>query len=109
MRERNLDSWHLLINSYAVNGQGDDGLLLFEDMKKSRLRPDEDTFMFVFATCSSAGVVEKGFLFLEAMRNEYGISHGNDHYLGVIDILRKAGHLYAAKKKMKIVHVIKSK
>ena len=109
MRERNLDSWHLLINGYVANGQGNDGLLLFKGMKKSGLRPDEDTFMAVFTACSSAGVVEEGFLFFEVMRNEYSISLGIDHYLGVIDILGKAGHLYEAAKKKKIVHVIKSK
>ncbi|EEF48105.1 pentatricopeptide repeat-containing protein, putative [Ricinus communis] len=97
MRERNMRSWHLLISGYAANGQGDDGLLLFEEMKESGLRPDENTFSVVFAACSSAGAIKEGLLFFEALRNEYGMSPRIDHYLGVIDILGKAGHLCEAK------------
>ncbi|KAA8534867.1 hypothetical protein F0562_029917 [Nyssa sinensis] len=54
MRERNMGSWHLMINGYATNGQGDDGLLLFEQMRKEGLRPNEKTFVAVLSACASA-------------------------------------------------------
>ncbi|KDP33735.1 hypothetical protein JCGZ_07306 [Jatropha curcas] len=96
MRERNMGSWHLLINGYAANGQGDRGLLLYEDMKKSGLQPNEETFFAVFAACSSVGAVEESLLHLQEMRTEYGIIPGIEHYLGVIDVLGNAGHLWEA-------------
>ncbi|KAF2293357.1 hypothetical protein GH714_000990 [Hevea brasiliensis] len=96
MRERNMGSWHLLISEYAANLQGENGLLLFEEMKKSGYHPDEETFVAVFAACSSAGAVEESLLHFEAMRSEYGIIPGIDHYLGVINVLGSAGHLWEA-------------
>ncbi|XP_065851113.1 pentatricopeptide repeat-containing protein At2g15690, mitochondrial-like [Euphorbia lathyris] len=96
MPERNMSSWHLIINGYAEHGQGDEGLLLFEEMKKSELQPDENTFMAVFAACSSVGAVEEGLLHFESMRNKYNIVPNIDHYLGVIHILGANGHLYEA-------------
>lgn len=96
MPDRNLSSWHLMINGYASNGQGDDGLLLFEQMKKVGLHPDKDTFLVVLSACASAEAVEEGLIHFEAMENEYGIAPGIDHYLGVIDVLGKSGHLNEA-------------
>lgn len=96
MRERNMGSWHLLMSEYAENWQGENGLMMFEEMKKEGLHPDKETFVAVFAACSSAGAVEEGLLHFEAMRSEYGITPGIDHYLGVIHVLGNAGHLREA-------------
>ncbi|XP_015889191.3 pentatricopeptide repeat-containing protein At2g15690, mitochondrial-like [Ziziphus jujuba] len=96
MRERNIRTWHLMINGYAVNGRGDDGLLLFEQMKKVGLQPDEDTFLVVLSACASAEAVEEGLIHFAAMKDEYGIVPGIEHYLGVVDVLGKSGHLNEA-------------
>lgn len=96
MRDRNMSSWHVMISGYAVNGQGDDGLRLFEKMKKVGLRPDRDTFLVVLSACASAEAVEEGLIHFEAMENEHGIVPGIEHYLGVIDVLGKSGHLNEA-------------
>ncbi|OVA11347.1 Pentatricopeptide repeat [Macleaya cordata] len=96
MPERNLDSWHLMINGYAANGQGDDGLQLFEQMRKLGLQPNQETFLAVFAACASAEAVEEGFIHFELMKNVYGITPGIEHYLGLIDVLGKSGHVNEA-------------
>ncbi|KAK9275494.1 hypothetical protein L1049_022761 [Liquidambar formosana] len=96
IRDRNLSSWHLMINGYAMNGQGDDGLLLFEEMRKLGLQPDGQTFVVVLSACASDGAVEEGFIHFESMKSEYKIVPGTEHYLGVIDVLGKAGHLSEA-------------
>ncbi|XP_010256480.1 PREDICTED: pentatricopeptide repeat-containing protein At2g15690-like [Nelumbo nucifera] len=95
--ERNMDTWHLMINGYAINGQGDDGLQLFEQMRKLGLRPDAQTFLAVLSACASAETVEEGFIHFESMKNEYGISPGIEHYLGVVDVLGASGHVTEAK------------
>uniref|UniRef100_A0A2K2A2X7 DYW domain-containing protein n=1 Tax=Populus trichocarpa TaxID=3694 RepID=A0A2K2A2X7_POPTR len=69
MRERNMRSWYSLINAYAANGQGVDGLLFVEEMKK-------------------------GLLHFRSMRIEYGVAPGIKHHLGVVDVLGKAGFSY---------------
>ncbi|XP_042491875.1 pentatricopeptide repeat-containing protein At2g15690, mitochondrial [Macadamia integrifolia] len=93
---RNMDSWHLMINGYAMNGQGDDGLQLFEQMRKLGLRPHGETFVAVLEACASAEAVEEGFIHFELMKSDYGISPEMEHYLGLINVLGKSGHLIEA-------------
>lgn len=96
MRERNMSLWHSMINGYAVNGQGGEGLLLFEKMRNSGLKPDKETFLVVLAACASAEAVEEGLTYFESMKDEYGIVPEIEHYVGVIDVLGKSGHLNEA-------------
>lgn len=97
LRARSLELWHLMINSYGKNGEGKNGLLLFEKMRKvGTLRPHEETFLAVLSACASAGAVQEGFLYFEMIKDEYGLVPGIEHYLGVIDVLGQAGHLSEA-------------
>ncbi|KAJ0031365.1 hypothetical protein Pint_13362 [Pistacia integerrima] len=96
MREKDLSSWHMMVNAYAVDGEGQNGLLLFEQMRKLDLLPSEETFVVVLAACASAGAVKEGFMYFELMESEYRIVPKIEHYLGVIDILGRAGHLNEA-------------
>ncbi|WCJ17661.1 Tetratricopeptide repeat (TPR)-like superfamily protein [Euphorbia peplus] len=93
MAERDMDTWHLMINGYALNNIGDEGLQMFEQMRTLGFKPTEETFLAVLSACASADAVEEGFLHFESMKNEYGINPGIQHYLGVIDILGKCGYV----------------
>ena len=44
MRKRNMRSWYSLINAFAANGQGVDGLMFFEEMRRLGLQPNAETF-----------------------------------------------------------------
>ncbi|PKA57210.1 Pentatricopeptide repeat-containing protein [Apostasia shenzhenica] len=94
MLDRNIDSWHLMINGYASNGQGDDGLQIFEQMRKVGVQLNSQTFLAVFAACAAADAIEEGFIHFESMPKEYGISPGIEHYLAMIEVLGKSGHLH---------------
>ncbi|KAF1859404.1 hypothetical protein Lal_00009988 [Lupinus albus] len=96
MPERNINSWHLMINGYTLNGDGDGGLLVFQQMKQAGLRPDGETFQLVLAACARAEAVEEGFVHFESMK-EHGVIPSMEHYLEVINILGFAGHLNEAK------------
>ncbi|KAI8570694.1 hypothetical protein RHMOL_Rhmol01G0055600 [Rhododendron molle] len=96
MPERNMDSWHLMINGYAANGMGDDGLGLFEQMRELGLQPTEQTFLSVLSACASADAMEEGFLHFESMKTEHGMSPGIEHYLGLLDVLGHPGHVQEA-------------
>lgn len=93
----NIDSWHLMINGYAANGLGDDGLALFEQMKMMDFPPTGETFLAVLEACASADAIEEGFIYFESMKTDYGISPGTEHYLGLLGVLGKSGHLAEAK------------
>ncbi|XP_010548024.1 PREDICTED: pentatricopeptide repeat-containing protein At2g15690 [Tarenaya hassleriana] len=96
--DRNMDSWHLMMRAYADNGMGDDGLHLFEEMKKLGLKPNEETFLLIFLACATVDAIEEAFLHFESMKSEHGINPGAEHYLGLLDVLGKCGQLIEAEK-----------
>lgn len=96
MPDRNLDSWHLMICGYAANGQGDDGLQMFEQMRKLGIKPTAETFRCVLDACAAAEAIEEAFIHFNSMNEEYGIQQGTEHYIGLIEVLGKSGHLNEA-------------
>ncbi|KAM0933590.1 putative tetratricopeptide-like helical domain superfamily, DYW domain-containing protein [Dioscorea sansibarensis] len=96
MPDRNMDSWHLLIHGYASNAQGDNGLQVFEQMRRVGVHPDAQTFLVVLSACASSEAIEEGFIHFDSMYKEYGISPGIEHYVGLIEVLGKSGHLHEA-------------
>ncbi|XP_059647784.1 pentatricopeptide repeat-containing protein At2g15690, mitochondrial [Cornus florida] len=96
MPDRNIDSWHLMIYGYAANALGDDGLGLYEQMRELGLQPNEQTFLAVLSACASAEAIEEGFIHFGSMKTEYGIAPGIEHYLELLAVLGKSGHLTEA-------------
>lgn len=96
MADRNIDSWNLMINGYADNGLGDDGLQLFEQMREQGLKPESQTFLAVFSACGSADAVEEAFIHFDSMKIEYGIMPELEHYLGILGVFGMCGHLNEA-------------
>nr|XP_016470718.1 PREDICTED: pentatricopeptide repeat-containing protein At2g15690-like isoform X2 [Nicotiana tabacum] len=96
MRDRDMDSWHLMINGYALNGLGDDGLTLYDQMRELGMKPSEETFLYVFEACASADAIDEAFMHFGSMKSEYGISPQVEHYLGLMGVLGKCGHLAEA-------------
>lgn len=96
MPERNMDSWHQMINGYAANNQGDDGLQLFGQMRKLGMQLNSETFLAVLASCAAAEAIEEGFIHFNSMSKDYGIAPGMEHYVAMIQVLGKSGHLNEA-------------
>ncbi|CAH8361925.1 unnamed protein product [Eruca vesicaria subsp. sativa] len=93
MPGKDLDSCHVMMRVYSDNGMGDEALQLFEEMG---LKPNGETFVAVFSACASVGAVKEAFLHFDSMRNEFGITPRKEHYLGVLDVIGKCGHLVEA-------------
>ncbi|KAF8036375.1 hypothetical protein BT93_C2174 [Corymbia citriodora subsp. variegata] len=96
MHGKDVSLWRLMISGYAASSQGNDGLLLFEQMRKAGLLPDGKTFAAVLAACASAGAIKQGLIHFDSMRNEFSIVPSIEHYLGVIDVYGSSGHLCEA-------------
>lgn len=97
IRDRDLEFFHLMINGYAENGEGRNGLVLFERMMNAgRLRPNGETYLAVLSACASEGAAKEGIFYFEMMKNEYGILPTMEHYLGIVNVLGNAGHLSEA-------------
>ncbi|KAI3524702.1 hypothetical protein L1887_03365 [Cichorium endivia] len=97
MRERDdLNLWHSMINGYIDNNEPDAGLLLYNQMKELGLTPNGKTFQLLLSACTGIDSVQKCFKHFKSMKNEYNLDPEIEHYLGIINILGKSGHLNEA-------------
>ncbi|CAL0328665.1 unnamed protein product [Lupinus luteus] len=90
---KGLTSWNSMINSFALHGQSDCAIAVFEQMIKHSggMKPDEVTFIGLLNACTHGGLVEKGYSYFEMMVREFGIEPRIDHYGCLIDLLGRAG------------------
>lgn len=95
MPDRDMDSWHIMIDGYSVNGLGDEALRLFELMKEC-MAPTSHTYVLVLNACANSEAIEEAFLYFDAMSRDHGIEPGVEHYVGIIEVLGKSGHLNEA-------------
>ncbi|XP_007031405.2 PREDICTED: pentatricopeptide repeat-containing protein At1g33350 [Theobroma cacao] len=92
--KKNLTSWNSIINCFALHGQSDKAISLFEEMIKCRaedVRPDAVTFIGLLNACTHGGLVEKGRAYFELMTSSYNIEPRIEHYGCLIDLLGRAG------------------
>ena len=85
-----------MIFAYAINGEGNEALALFQEMKKQKKKPNSVTFLGVLMACSHAGRVELALRNLEIMRSEHRIKPEISHYGCVVDALCRKGLLQEA-------------
>lgn len=82
-----------IINGYAQNGMGSEGLELFQAMIQKGLKPDKVTFLCVLSACSHSGLVKEGKLMFDSMKTSHGIYPDRQHYSCMVDLLGRAGLL----------------
>lgn len=93
IKEKNVLSWSAMISGYGMHGYGQEALDVFSEMRKSGLKPNYITFISVLAACSHAGLLNEGRHWYNAMRKEFGIEPGVEHYGCMVDLLGRAGCL----------------
>ncbi|MQL89389.1 hypothetical protein Taro_021965 [Colocasia esculenta] len=96
MQNRNIKSWTAMIAGYGMHGHGGKALEVFAEMRRSSLRPNYITFVSVLAACSHAGLMNEGRHWFCAMKREFDIDPGLEHYACMVDLLGRAGHLREA-------------
>ncbi|CAI9769933.1 unnamed protein product [Fraxinus pennsylvanica] len=84
------------VHDYFLRSTFRGDLLLNNQMRKLGLQPSGETFLAVLEACASAEAIEEGFIHFESMKFDYGISPGLEHYLGLLGVLGKIGHLAEA-------------
>ncbi|PIA50379.1 hypothetical protein AQUCO_01300844v1 [Aquilegia coerulea] len=98
MPTRNVITWNVLIMAYGMHGQGKEALELFKQMGskgdlKGDVKPNEVTFIAVFAGCSHSRMVSEGMNLFNRMKTDYNIEPTPDHYACIVDLLGRAGLL----------------
>ncbi|XP_073297145.1 pentatricopeptide repeat-containing protein At3g58590-like [Primulina huaijiensis] len=96
MVERNVISWTALISALGQNGYGNEALERFEEMERNSFKPDKVAFLAVFSACRHVGFVKEGMALFNEMKSKYGVEPEMDHYLLIVDLLAKYGHLKEA-------------
>ncbi|KAH0974237.1 hypothetical protein GBA52_016136 [Prunus armeniaca] len=69
---------------------------LFSLMLVHGVPPDDVTFLGLLSACSHTGPVDQGLIFLNAMKDVYGIVPKTQHYACVVDMYGRAGFLEEA-------------
>ena len=95
---KSLTSWNSMINSFALHGQSESAITVFEEMMQCEgdVKPDEVTFVGLLNACTHGGLVEKGFSYFELMTRDYKIEPQIQHYGCLIDLLGRAGRFEEA-------------
>ncbi|KAJ7943658.1 Pentatricopeptide repeat-containing protein family [Quillaja saponaria] len=85
-----------MINGYARNGMGREGLEMLQAMINKGLKPDNVTFLCALTGCNHEGLVEEGRLVLDSVKSLSGVHPDRQHFSCMIDLLCRAGLLYEA-------------
>lgn len=96
IRDKDVASWNSVIGGLAFNGHAEEALDLFREMQRTRIRPNEITFVGVLAACSHAGKVDEGYRYFDLMRSKCKIEPNIKHYGCMVDMLGRAGLLKEA-------------
>ncbi|GJS53353.1 pentatricopeptide repeat-containing protein [Tanacetum coccineum] len=102
---RNLTSWNSMINSFALHGQSESAIMIFEEMIQHDMKPDNVTFVWLLNACAHGGLVDKGPTFFTSMVNDYNIEPDIHHIGCFIDLLGRAGQFDEA---MEVIKAMKT-
>ncbi|XP_022944325.1 pentatricopeptide repeat-containing protein At1g11290, chloroplastic-like [Cucurbita moschata] len=96
MNEHDLISWNSLLSGCAYHGCGEEVIDLFEQMRRTSVKPDDTSFLAVLTACSHVGLLDKGLEYFNLMRNRLLEPPKLEHYATVVDLFGRAGNLHEA-------------
>ncbi|PNX96353.1 pentatricopeptide repeat-containing protein chloroplastic-like [Trifolium pratense] len=108
MSIRNVITWNVLIMAYGMHGKGEEALELFRRMETEgdnnrEIRPNEVTYIAIFASLSHSGMVDEGLNLFHTMKAKHGIEPTSDHYACLVDLLGRSGRIEEAYKLIKTI------
>ncbi|KAH7292099.1 hypothetical protein KP509_29G051600 [Ceratopteris richardii] len=109
MPQKDKVSWNSLLSVFAQCGHGKEAVCLFDSMRCSSCSPDNVTFSSVLSSCSHAGLIGGAWELLKFFEQDHGILPAIDHYVCMVDILGRAGHLTDAARLISLMPVQPSK
>ncbi|KAJ8512140.1 hypothetical protein OPV22_002574 [Ensete ventricosum] len=93
MKRKDVVSWTTIISAYGMHGHGMKAISLFEQMRKSGLKPDPIAFVSILAACSHSGLLNKGKYYFKCMTECYHFVPRIEHYACMVDLLGRSGHI----------------
>ncbi|KAI3951629.1 hypothetical protein MKW92_051569 [Papaver armeniacum] len=98
INERDTICWSGIISGCGHNGRSKEALEYFNEMIKSRVKPNEITYLGVLSACRHSGLVSEALLFFKCMVVEHELEPKLEHYGCMVDLLGRAGYLKEAEK-----------
>lgn len=83
-----------MINAYARNGAGKEGIAVLQAMIERGLKPDDVTLLCALNGCNHTGLVEEGRLVFESMKSLHGVDPDHRHFSCMVDLFCRAGLLH---------------
>ena len=97
MNKHDLISWNSLLSGLANHGHGREAVAMFEQMRRTGVKPDLTTFLAVLSACSHVGLLDKGLEYFELMKSDDSLQPIKlEHYACVVDLYGRAGYLSEA-------------
>ena len=106
IKEKTLPCWNCMMMGYAIYGHGEEVFTLFDEMRKTGVRPDAITFTALLSGCKNSGLVMDGWKYFDSMKTDYNINPTIEHYSCMVDLLGKAGFLDEA---LDFIHAVPQK
>ncbi|XP_074292318.1 pentatricopeptide repeat-containing protein At3g24000, mitochondrial-like isoform X1 [Silene latifolia] len=97
LTKQSVVSWNTMLTGYAQYGLGRKSVNLFDAMLKTKIQPNEITFLGLLTACSHAGLVDEGWDHLNRMKL-FGLEPKVGHYVTMVDLFGRAGRLDEAVK-----------
>lgn len=89
--QKDVVSWNALIAGYARQGNYEAAESWYKIMVQAGVVPDGITFLSLISACGHVGMVQKGLKYFEIMTREYRLLPEIEHYVGMVDMLGRAG------------------
>lgn len=97
MKDKNVLAWTTMIKGLAMHGRGSEALILFSQMERSGVNPDDIAFIGALCACTHTGLVDKGKELFNSMVRRYRIKPKIEHYGCMVDLLARNGLLSEAR------------
>ncbi|PIN07412.1 hypothetical protein CDL12_20023 [Handroanthus impetiginosus] len=93
---KNIISWTSLISALGIHGYANEALERFTEMESMGIKPDKVAFLALLSACRHVGLVKQGMNMFSHMKLKYGVEPDIDHYVLVVDLLTRYGHIKEA-------------
>ncbi|WOG98697.1 hypothetical protein DCAR_0418041 [Daucus carota subsp. sativus] len=98
MNDKNVISWTAVMSSLESHGRVYEAVQKFREMESMGFLPDEAAIAAALSACRRIGLVKEGIELFEQMQSKYKMKPEMDHYILVVDLLARNGHLKEAEK-----------
>jgi pentatricopeptide repeat protein len=96
MPTQDMVAWNSMLGGYSMHGHAQEVQTHFDQMCEAGIKTDTVTLVYLLSACSHAGLVHEGLHYFDAMGSVHGICAMVEHYVCMVDLLGRAGHLHKA-------------